>query len=122
MVGLTGAYQSTVYFDQNLLGRIPEIALIFNEISGEYELSLLREVELNIDLLPKMNHDSSEILKNLPKHPIFESLLYSSPYINKNNNENLLELFNSQKQNIIFPFVKEEPLVNIVTENNLIEE
>jgi arginine decarboxylase len=123
MVGLTGAYQSTVYFDQNLLGRVPEIALTFNEESKEYKLSLLRQVEMSIDLLPKMNHDPSKILKKLPKNPIFESLLFSSPYINPEiGEEKIIELFNNQNQSIIFPVVREEILVNVTSENNSFED
>jgi arginine decarboxylase-like protein len=123
IVGLTGAYQSTVYFDQNLLGRVPEIALTFNEESKEYKLSLLRQVEMSIDLLPKMNHDPSKILKKLPKNPIFESLLFSSPYINPEiGEEKIIELFNNQNQSIIFPVVREEILVNVTSENNSFED
>ncbi|MHA1990051.1 MAG: biosynthetic arginine decarboxylase [Candidatus Hodarchaeales archaeon] len=123
IVGLTGAYQSTVYFDQNLLGRVPEIALTFNEESKEYKLSLLKQVEMSIDLLPKMNHDPSKILRRLPQNPIFESLLYSSPYINHEiREEKIIELFNEQNQSILFPVVKEELLVNVLSENSSFEE
>jgi hypothetical protein len=70
-----------------------------------------------------MNHDPSKILRKLPKNPIFESLLFSSPYINPEiGEEKIIELFNDQNQSIIFPVVKEELLVNVMSENNSFEE
>ncbi|OLS23008.1 MAG: Biosynthetic arginine decarboxylase [Candidatus Heimdallarchaeota archaeon LC_3] len=118
VIGLTGAYQSTVYFDQNLLGRVPEISLSYDETSNKYKISLMRQAEYSADLLPKMGHNPSNILEKLPSHSIFEKLLYSSPYITTNKNEkDLFNLFINQENNTLFSEIKEELLFDIIGEN-----
>ena len=116
-IGLTGAYQSTVYFDQNLLGRVPEISLKYDNISNKYKISLIRQAEIGAELLPKMDHNPSDILKKLPSHRIFEKLLNSSPYITNNKvKENLANLFINLEPNTFFSEIKEEFLFDIISE------
>ncbi|MFW9929435.1 MAG: biosynthetic arginine decarboxylase [Candidatus Thorarchaeota archaeon] len=115
VVGCTGAYQSTVYFDQNLLGRLPEITIRFNEVLDEYVISIVRNAEISAELLSKMNHSLLEVTQNLPNHHIVDSLLYSSPYvINKDNERVTLSVLSEQLENILLPPFKEEPISNII--------
>lgn len=81
LIGLTGAYQDTVSFDQNLLGHLAEVSLEINERTKELEFQVIRYSESNMDLLPKMQHNIKSITKKLPLNIFFEELLYSSPYI-----------------------------------------
>ena len=96
-IALTGAYQDTVNFDQNLLGRIPEVSVKVSEMTNELELQIVRFAETSAELIPKMNHTISEIIQKLPFDPIFETILYSSPYLHEEIRLENLPLFALEK-------------------------
>ena len=81
VVALTGAYQDTVHFDQNLLGRVAEASLEFNQLRGTHECHLLNDAERCAELLPKMRHSAEDFLEHVKGHPVLEKLIYSSPYV-----------------------------------------
>jgi arginine decarboxylase-like protein len=74
VVALTGAYQDTVQFDQNLLGALPEVEVVIDTL-GHTQFKILSYAESNSNLIADMKH-------NLHTIDALEHLLFSNPYVN----------------------------------------
>ena len=74
VIALTGAYQDTVQFDQNLLGALPEVELIIDSL-GKSHFKINSYAESNSNLISDMKH-------NLNTIDSLEHLLFSNPYVN----------------------------------------
>ena len=72
-IALTGAYQDTVQFDQNLLGELPEVELKVDSQGAHFKI--IAYAESNSDLITNMKHNISTI-------DSLEHLLFSNPYVN----------------------------------------
>ena len=74
VLALTGAYQDTVQFDQNLLGALPEVEMLVDS-NGVAHFKTLSYAESNSNLINDMKHDITTI-------DSLEHLLFSNPYVN----------------------------------------
>lgn len=84
LIALTGAYLDTVQFDQNLLGKLPELEINW-EISQSSPLFKIRsDAESNSVLLSKMDHSVADILSKVLYEPKLQKLLYNNPYMQGN--------------------------------------
>lgn len=79
-IALTGAYQDTVQFDQNLLGALPEIEVKTGN-KNNISIKLIKIAEQNSNLISQMNHDLDSVFKNVSQK-VIDKLLYTNPYVN----------------------------------------
>ena len=71
---MTGAYQDTVQFDQNLLGALPEVEMKIDS-NGVAHFTIFSYAESNSNLINDMKH-------NLNSLDCLDHLLFSNPYVN----------------------------------------
>ena len=77
---MTGAYQDTVQFDQNLLGALPEIEVIVE--NNGFSINIISDAESNLELINKSKFVINDFFrKNIPK-VVIDQLLYANPYVN----------------------------------------
>ena len=74
VLALTGAYQDTVQFDQNLLGALPEVEMKIDS-NGVAHFTIFSYAESNSNLINDMKH-------NLNSLDCLDHLLFSNPYVN----------------------------------------
>ncbi len=93
VLALTGAYQDTVQFDQNLLGALPEVELVIDS-EGTVHFKILSYAESNSNLISDMKH-------NLNTLDSLEYLLFSNPYMNNKSPSSIrsIEFLESSKSN-----------------------
>ncbi|MFV2016765.1 MAG: hypothetical protein ACC656_15140, partial [Candidatus Heimdallarchaeota archaeon] len=80
LIALTGAYQDTVQFDQNLLGALPEIEITLDKANKLFSVSVINQAESNISLIKQMNFSIEDLIRNIPK-TVIDLLLHSNPYV-----------------------------------------
>lgn len=81
LIALTGAYMDTVQFDQNLLGGLPELEIVWYENQIHPKINIIDYAESNAELLTKMKHVVSEISQLFSIEPQLHKLLYNNPYM-----------------------------------------
>lgn len=107
VLALTGAYQDTVQFDQNLLGALPEVELVIDE-KGIPHLKVLSFAESNSTLINDMKHKIESI-------DSLEHLLFSNPYVNNKSPSSIrsIEFLESSKSGQSEKDFSESDQVNI---------
>ena len=93
VLALTGAYQDTVQFDQNLLGALPEVELVI-DTNGSPHFKILSYAESNSNLINDMRHNITTINS-------LDHLLFSNPYVNNKSPSSIqsIEFIESSKSN-----------------------